>query len=119
MDEELANLQNDIVAVCTTNMLQKVEAQKKSEEESETVAEEEEEEEIMTTLSRSSSSSSSNSSTLETAVVELPNDVLMAARKVLGGPTSPQLALDNPIPAAETTSTSSNTTSPEATTALA
>ncbi|KAI9475518.1 MAG: hypothetical protein EXX96DRAFT_573622 [Benjaminiella poitrasii] len=28
LDEELANLQNDIVAVCTTNMLQKVEMQK-------------------------------------------------------------------------------------------
>lgn len=45
-DEELANLQNDIVAVCTTNMLQKIEQQRQKQQ----------------TPSASSSSSSSSSS---------------------------------------------------------
>ncbi|KAG1449913.1 hypothetical protein G6F56_008502 [Rhizopus delemar] len=49
-DEELARLQNDIVAVCTTNMLRKVEHQKQP----------------------SSSSSSSTNSTLDIAPVTLP-----------------------------------------------
>lgn len=86
-DEELANLQNDIVAVCTTNMLQKVEAQKRLEEKPHL--------DEITTLTPSSSSSS-NSSTLDTDVVELPSEeVLMAAKKVLDGPQSPQLNLQN------------------------
>ncbi|KAI8090810.1 hypothetical protein BDF21DRAFT_412217 [Thamnidium elegans] len=81
-DEELANLQNDIVAVCTTNMLQKVEAQKLLEEKTE-----------ITTLSPSSSSSS-NSSTLDTAVIELPsNDVFINSKNLLDGLESPQLAI--------------------------
>lgn len=84
MDEELANLQNDIVAVCTTNMLQKVEAQKLLEEKTE-----------ITTLSPSSSSSS-NSSTLDTAVIELPsNDAFINSKNLMDGLESPQLAIQD------------------------
>lgn len=63
-------------------MLQKVEAQKRLEEKLEEI----------TTLTPSSSSSS-NSSTLDTDVaVELPSkEVLLAAKKVLDSPQSPQL----------------------------
>lgn len=69
-------------------MLQKVEAQKRLEEKS--IMNEE-----VTTLSPSSSSSS-NSSTLDTAVVELPSeDILMAAKKVLDGPQSLQLTIQD------------------------
>lgn len=68
-------------------MLQKVEAQKRLEEKSHL--------DEITTLTPSSSSSS-NSSTLDTNVVELPsNEVLMAAKKVLDGPQSPQLNLED------------------------
>lgn len=68
-------------------MLKKVEAQKRLEEKPQL--------DEITTLTPSSSSSS-NSSTLDTDVVELPSEeVLMAAQKVLDGPQSPQLDLQN------------------------
>ncbi|KAI8097900.1 uncharacterized protein B0P05DRAFT_522536 [Gilbertella persicaria] len=68
-DEDLANLQNDIVAVCTTNMLRKVEAQKHIEE-PQSLSVTEEEDNI--SPSPSSSSSSSNISTLDNHT-ELPS----------------------------------------------
>jgi hypothetical protein len=75
-------------------MLQKVEAQKRLEENLEEI----------TTLTPSSSSSS-NSSTLDTDVVELPQkDDLMVAKKVLDGPQSPQLNVqEDPFPNNNTT----------------
>ncbi|KAG0880707.1 hypothetical protein G6F15_008351 [Rhizopus arrhizus] len=54
-DEELANLQNDIVAVCTTNMLRKVEQQQQEQQKQ----------------SLSSSSSSSSTNTLDIQPVQL------------------------------------------------
>ncbi|KAI8370912.1 hypothetical protein BD560DRAFT_434745 [Blakeslea trispora] len=65
-DEELANLQNDIVAVCTTNMLRKVEAQEsQSEAQQEALEQVVIDEAISPSPSSSSSSSSSNISTLD------------------------------------------------------
>ncbi|GAN04490.1 hypothetical protein MAM1_0065d03950 [Mucor ambiguus] len=105
LDEELANLQNDIVAVCTTNMLQKVEAQQKQDN---------------VTMSPSSSSSSSLT-TSNLSLVELPTEQrLMAAKQVLDGPNSPQLEvvgdeyrLETSISA--TANTNINTSSPAVT----
>ncbi|KAL0143139.1 hypothetical protein V8B55DRAFT_1474661 [Mucor lusitanicus] len=96
LDEELANLQNDIVAVCTTNMLQRVEAQQKQDN---------------ITMSPSSSSSSSLT-TSNLSLVELPTEQrLMAAKQVLDGPNSPQLEVVGNEHRLETAiSTNTNTT---------
>lgn len=93
MDEELANLQNDIVAVCTTNMLQKVEAQQKQDS---------------GTMSPSSSSSSSLT-TSNLSLVELPTEQkLMEAKQVLDGPNSPQLEVLGEEHRLETSITTTN-----------
>ncbi|EPB83038.1 hypothetical protein HMPREF1544_10221 [Mucor circinelloides 1006PhL] len=94
LDEELANLQNDIVAVCTTNMLQKVEAQQKQDS---------------GTMSPSSSSSSSLT-TSNLSLVELPTEQrLMEAKQVLDGPNSPQLEVVGEEHRLETSITTTNT----------
>ncbi|KAL9546751.1 hypothetical protein PS6_007499 [Mucor atramentarius] len=93
LDEELANLQNDIVAVCTTNMLQKVEAQQKQDS---------------GTMSPSSSSSSSLT-TSNLSLVELPTEQrLMEAKQVLDGPNSPQLEVVGEEHRLETSITTTN-----------
>jgi hypothetical protein len=109
LDEELANLQNDIVAVCTTNMLQKVEAQQKHDS---------------VTMSPSSSSSSSLT-TSNLSLVELPSEQrLMAAKQALDGPNSPQLEVmedEHRLETSNTTTTNTNislaNTDPTSTTA--
>lgn len=71
-------------------MLQKVEAQKRLEEKAIL------NEEITALSPSSSSSSSSNSSSLEAAMVELPSEeLLLAAKKALDGPQSPQLTIQD------------------------
>ncbi|CEP15772.1 hypothetical protein [Parasitella parasitica] len=100
MDEELANLQNDIVAVCTTNMLQKVEAQQK----------------LDSGITMSPSSSSSSLTTSNLSLVDLPSEqTSLAAKQALDEPNSPQLELisvekhNNRL---ETSNTTTNLTSP-------
>lgn len=89
----MANLQNDIVAVCTTNMLQKVEAQQKQDS---------------GTMSPSSSSSSSLT-TSNLSLVELPTEQkLMEAKQVLDGPNSPQLEVLGEEHRLETSITTTN-----------
>ncbi|KAI8642699.1 hypothetical protein BD408DRAFT_443243 [Parasitella parasitica] len=101
MDEELANLQNDIVAVCTTNMLQKVEAQQKLDS--------------GVTMSPSSSSSSSLT-TSNLSLIDLPSEqTLMAAKQALDELDSPQLKLvgvEEHNTSRLETSTTTNTKSP-------
>ncbi|KAI8978434.1 hypothetical protein BDB01DRAFT_799847 [Pilobolus umbonatus] len=71
-DEELANLQNDIVTVCTTNMLKKIELQKYQEDMIENISE-------STTLSPSVSTSSSTS-TLSISYPNKPMDELIGKK---------------------------------------
>ncbi|KAI8882530.1 RNI-like protein [Backusella circina FSU 941] len=97
-DEELANLQNDIVAVCTTNMLQKVEAQQKEKDsinqQHENVKNEEKESKVesnnnnapesLSPSSSLSSSSTSTSNTLEHKEIQMPtkNEFVIATEKI-------------------------------------